>query len=92
MLAISYLVTTVAKSGKIHDFMKNKRDMFFWGGLINYFNESFIVLSISVCINTSHLSFDSFSIGFNIILAALIGLALTFGPIVIAKTLNKALK
>ena len=66
--------------------------MFFWGGLIDYFNESFIVLSISVCINTSNLTFDTFSIGFNIILAALIGLSLLVGPIIIANSFLKALK
>ena len=92
MLAISYLVTTITKSGKINNFMQNKRKMFFWGGLIDYFNESFIVLSISVCINTSNLTFDTFSIGFNIVLAGLIGVSLIVGPIVIAIYFFKALK
>ena len=66
--------------------------MFFWGGLIDYFNESFIVLSISVCINTSNPTFDTFSNGFNIILTGLIGIALVLGPIVIATSFFKALK
>ena len=92
LLAISLLITKLVKSGKIHNFVRKKREMFFWGGLIDYLNESFIVLSISVCINSSHLTFDTFSIGFNIILAALIGLLLLIGPIIIANSFSKALK
>ena len=66
--------------------------MFFWGGLIDYFNESYIVLGISVCINTSYLTFDSFSIGFNIILTVLIGISLIIGPIVITLSFLKDFK
>ena len=66
--------------------------MFFWGGLIDYFNESYIVLGISVCINTSYLTFDSLSIGFNIILTVLIGISLIIGPIVITISFFKDFK
>ena len=93
MLSISYLISLIAKgTGKLHAFVQKKRAMFIWGGVVDYFNESFTVMSFSVIINFSHLSIENFSVSFNIVLAFMFGLSIVFGPIVLAYKFNKAWK
>ena len=75
--------------GKARNFVHLKQQAFKWGGLCDFFNEVYLTMSYSVCINMSDMSIHDASEGVNNTFNAVVGTVLIVGPILIVRALNK---
>jgi len=69
-----------------------RREGFFYAGFTDFFNETYINLCFSVCINTSYIAFGTNALMFNTLVAFVTGIAIIAGPLMFARKLSKAWK
>ena len=74
----------LTKQGRVYNFVRRKIDNFRWGGLNDFFNEIYITMCFTVCINLTELEFREIGIVINNVFALAIGVAIVIVPVYVS--------
>ena len=87
-ILFAIVVRAVKNDGRLLSYAKNSRGTFYYGGLMEFFNETYINVCFGVCINSSHIASSSNALLFNTVVALASGITVILGPLILAKKLS----
>lgn len=87
-ILFAIVVRAVKNDGRLLSYAKNSRGTFYYGGLMEFFNETYINVCFGVCINSSYIASSSNALLFNTVVALASGITVILGPLILAKKLS----
>ena len=91
-LLYALLARVLPSGNSVSNFARNKRDGFFWVGLTDFVNETYLTLAFCVCINTTEYRFNNWSNAFNSVFMTLIATVLIIWPFKVSYSASKLWK